>query len=155
MSCALLTLYISERTFLFLFNFAFVHDQQIILFDGVCNFCNSTINFIIKKDKKKIFRFAALQSEAGKQLLKQYNLPTDKLDSFVLLKNGKAYKKTTAALHLYPQLGTAWKLVNIFWVFPALIRDVAYNIIANNRYRWFGKKDHCMIPSAEVRSLFL
>jgi predicted DCC family thiol-disulfide oxidoreductase YuxK len=132
-----------------------MEEHPIILFDGVCNFCNGTINFIIKKDRKRIFRFAPLQSEAGKELLKKYSLSTTDLDSFVLIYKDKAYKKTTAALHLYPLLGGAWKLVKVLWLFPAFIRDAGYDLIARNRYRWFGKKEACMIPSPEVRSLFL
>ena len=130
-------------------------DHPIILFDGVCNFCNNAINFVIKKDKKRIFRYAALQSDAGQQLLKQYQLSTTDLDSFVLIYHAKSYKKTSAALQVAQILGGVWKLTGIFKIFPPAIRDVAYNIIANNRYRWFGKKESCMIPTPEVRSLFL
>jgi predicted DCC family thiol-disulfide oxidoreductase YuxK len=130
-------------------------DNPIILFDGVCNFCNGAINFIIKRDRKRIFRYAALQSDAGQQLLKQYNLSTNDLDSFVLIYKGNSYKKTSAALNVASMLGGAWKLSGVFRIFPSSIRDVAYNLIANNRYRWFGKKDSCMIPTQEVRSLFL
>lgn len=132
-----------------------MQEHPIILFDGVCNFCNATINFIIKHDKKRIFRYAALQSQAGQQLLKQYDLPTKGFDSFVLIDKGKAYKKTTAALHLYPKLGGAWHLVKALWVLPPFARNFGYDIIASNRYRWWGKKETCMIPSAEVRPLFL
>ena len=132
-----------------------VSDHPVILFDGVCNFCNATINFIIRHDKKRIFRYAALQSEAGQALLKQYHLSSTNFDSFVLIDNGKAYKKTTAALHLYPKMGGLWKLVKLLWIFPPFLRDAGYDIIASNRYRWWGKKDSCMVPSAEVRSLFL
>jgi predicted DCC family thiol-disulfide oxidoreductase YuxK len=132
-----------------------MNDHPVILFDGVCNFCNGTINFIIKRDKKRVFRYAPLQSEAGQQLLRQHHLPTNGFDSFVLIDNGKAYKKTTAALHLYPKLGGIWKLVKALWILPPFIRDAGYNIIAANRYKWWGKKDTCMIPSPEVRSLFL
>jgi predicted DCC family thiol-disulfide oxidoreductase YuxK len=132
-----------------------VQEHPIILFDGVCNFCNGAINFIIKQDKKRIFRFAALQSEIGQQLLKQHNLSPTELDSFVVIDQGKAYKKTTAALHLYPKFGGAWKLSKGLWIVPQFIRDFFYDIIAKNRYRWFGKKDACMIPTPEIRSLFL
>jgi predicted DCC family thiol-disulfide oxidoreductase YuxK len=132
-----------------------VNEHPIILFDGVCNFCNGTVNLIIKHDKKRIFRFAALQSGIGKQLLKEHHLSTTDLDSFVLIDAGKSYKRTTAALHIYPKLGGFWKLVNVLWIFPKPIRDAGYDLIARNRYKWFGKKEACMIPSAEVRSLFL
>ncbi len=132
-----------------------MNENPIILFDGVCNFCNGAINFIIKRDKKRIFRYAALQSEAGQQLLKQYNLSPTELDSFVLIYNGKSFKKTSAALNVASILGGVWKLTGVFRIFPAGVRDLAYNLIANNRYRWFGKKESCMIPTPEVRSLFL
>lgn len=130
-------------------------EHPVILFDGVCNFCNRTVNFIIKHDKKKIFRYAPLQSDIGQQLLKLHGLSTVKLNSFVLIDNGRTYTKTTAALHLYPKLGGAWKLMKALWIFPPFLRNFTYDIIASNRYRWWGKKDACMIPSAEVRSLFL
>jgi len=133
----------------------FMTEHPIILFDGVCNFCNSAINFIIQRDKKRIFRFAALQSNAGQQLLQQYHFSTTDLNSFVLIFDGNAYKKTDAALHIASLLGGAWKLARVFKILPAPVRDVAYNLIANNRYRWFGKKEHCMIPTPEVRNLFL
>jgi predicted DCC family thiol-disulfide oxidoreductase YuxK len=129
--------------------------HPVILFDGVCNFCNSAVNFIIKQDKKRIFRYAALQSETGKKLLQQHNLSSAELDSFVLIDGDKAYKRTTAALHLYPKFGGAWKLAKLLWVIPTFIRDGVYNVIAKNRYRWWGKKDSCMLPSPEIRSLFL
>ena len=132
-------------------------EQQhpVILFDGVCNFCNGAVNFIIKRDKKRIFRYAALQSAAGQQLLQQFGLSSTDLDSFILICKGKAYKKTDAALRLYPLLGKGWPLMKVLWVFPRFIRDFFYDVIARNRYRWWGKKDACMIPGQEVRSLFL
>lgn len=130
-------------------------EHPVILFDGVCNFCNGAVNSIIKQDKKRIFRYATLQSEVGQELLKKYNFSVTELDSFVVIESGKAYKKTTAALHLYPRLGFFWKLLNILWILPVPVRDAGYNVIARNRYKWFGKKDSCMIPGPEVRSLFL
>ena len=130
-------------------------DQPVILFDGVCNFCNGVINFIIKQDKHKKLRFAALQSEAGQQLLKQYHLPTENFDSFILIDKGKVYKSSTAGLKLYNQLPWYWKWTQLFWIFPPFIRDAVYNFIARNRYKWFGKKEQCMIPTADVRSRFL
>lgn len=132
-----------------------MHEHPVILFDGVCNFCNSTVNFIIRRDQKKIFRYAPLQSPAGRKLLQQHGLSTEKLGSFVLIDNGRAYTKTTAALHLYPKLGGGWKLLKALWVVPAFLRNAAYDIVAANRYKWWGKKDACIVPSPEVRSLFL
>ena len=130
-------------------------EHPVILFDGVCNFCNSSINFIISQDKKKVFRFAALQSEAGKELLEKYDLPEGYLESFILIDNGKAYISSSAGLKLYNKLPWHWKWLQIFWIVPRFIRDGVYSIIARNRYKWFGKKDSCMIPSPDMRSRFL
>jgi predicted DCC family thiol-disulfide oxidoreductase YuxK len=127
----------------------------VILFDGVCNFCNAGINFIIKQDKKKVFRFAALQSEAGQQLLRNHQLPTEGFESFVLLENGKAYQKSAAGLRVYGKLPWYWKWTQLAWIAPKFIRDAVYDFIARNRYKWFGKKDACMVPSPEIRSRFL
>ena len=130
-------------------------DKPIILFDGVCNFCNAMVNFIIRQDKKSIFRFAPLQSAAGQTLLKQYGLSKTDLDSFVLIEKGKAFKKTTAALKVANHLPFYWRWTKLFWIIPSPVRDIFYNTIARNRYKWFGKKEECMIPSEEVRSRFL
>jgi len=129
--------------------------QPIILFDGVCNFCNASINFIIRQDKGKIFRFATLQSETGQQILRQNNLPTEEFGSFVLVDNGDVFLKSTAALKVYNKLPWYWKWTQIGWIAPKFLRDAVYNLIAKNRYKWFGKKDSCMIPTPEVRSRFL
>lgn len=130
-------------------------DSPVILFDGVCNFCNAGVNFIIKQDKKKVFRFAALQSDAGQKLLQQYNLPKEGFDSFVLIDKNKAYKKSTAGIRVYGKLSWYWKWSQLFWFTPRFIRDAVYDFIAKNRYKWFGKKESCMIPTSEVRSRFL
>ena len=129
--------------------------NPVILFDGVCNFCNGTVNFIIKQDKKKVFRFAALQSEAGQKLLEQYHLPKENFDSFIFIDNGKAYKSSSAGLKLYNKLSWHWKWTQLFWIVPKFIRDSIYNFIAKNRYKWFGKKEQCMIPTPDVRERFL
>jgi predicted DCC family thiol-disulfide oxidoreductase YuxK len=128
--------------------------NPIILFDGVCNFCNGVVTFIIKHDKTMVFRFAALQSAAGQALIEKFHLPSS-FDTFILIQNGKAYTKSTAALHLYNQLSWLWKWTQLFWVIPRPIRDSAYNIIARNRYRWFGKREECMVPTPELRSRFI
>lgn len=127
----------------------------IILFDGVCNFCSGVVNFIIRQDKEKVFCFAALQSEVGQKLLEQYNLPKEKFDSFLLIENGKVYKSSSAGLRLYSRLPWYWKWTQIFWIVPRFLRDAVYNFIARNRYRWFGKSESCMVPTADVRSRFL
>ncbi len=130
-------------------------DLPIVLFDGVCNYCNGLINSIIRQDRKKIFRFAALQSDAGQMLLRERNLPTDQFESFILLDKNKVYKKSTAALKLYNKLPWYWKWTQLFWIFPKFFRDWVYSIIAKNRYKWFGKREECMIPSPDVRQRFL
>ena len=129
--------------------------HPVILFDGLCNFCNAGVNFIIKQDKKKAFRFAALQSEAGQKLLEEHHLPKEGFNSFVLINNGKVYQKSSAGLRLYQVLPWYWKWTQSFWLVPKFIRDAVYDLIAKKRYKWFGKKDACMLPTPEVRSRFL
>ena len=129
--------------------------HPVILFDGVCNFCNGSVNFIIQQDKKKVFRFAALQSEAGQRLLKEHNLPTKEFESFVLIDNGKVYQKSSAGLKVYGKLPWHWKWTQAFWLVPKAIRDGVYDLVARNRYKWFGKKEACMVPTPERRSRFL
>ena len=132
-------------------------EQQspILLFDGICNYCNALVNFIILRDKKKVFRFTPLQSSAGQKILKQWNLPTDRFDSFLLLDKDKLYDKSTAALKLYNKLPWYWKWTQLFWIFPKFFRDWVYGIIAKNRYKWFGKRDECMMPTPELKDRFL
>ena len=132
-----------------------MNNNPIILFDGVCNLCNNSVQFVIKHDKKSKFRFAALQSDTGQALLKKYNLPKQGFDSFVLLQNEKVYLKSTAALQVAKQLDGPIKLLGGFIIVPAFIRNAVYNFIAKNRYKWFGKKHHCMIPTPTLQSRFL
>lgn len=127
---------------------------SIILFDGECNFCNSSVQFIIQRDQEKRFKFGSLQGEAGYKLLSMHNPPKD-LDSLVLVEDDKAYYKSSAALRITKQLKGIWKLFYIFIIIPRPIRDFFYDFIARNRYKWFGKKDSCMIPSPEMRNRFL
>jgi predicted DCC family thiol-disulfide oxidoreductase YuxK len=131
------------------------HDTSIILFDGVCNFCDGAINFVLKQDKKDVFRFAPLQSQTGQKLLAQYQIPKKDFESFILIQDGKAYQKSTAALKVLNQLPWYWKALQVFWIVPKFIRDGVYDFIAHNRYKWFGKKEVCMIPTPEMRSRFL
>ena len=132
-----------------------MNENAIILFDGVCNFCNGAINFVLKQDKKGVFRFAPLQSEAGQRLLKQYNLSTAEFDSFVLIDNGKIYKKSAASLRVMNKLPWYWKEIQLLRIIPVAFRDAIYDFIARNRYKWFGKKEQCMIPTPEMRKRFL
>ncbi|MBL7702584.1 MAG: thiol-disulfide oxidoreductase DCC family protein [Ferruginibacter sp.] len=129
--------------------------QPVILFDGICNFCNSAVNFTIKRNKKANIRFAPLQSEAGQKLLQQYNLPAYDMQSFVFIENGTAYKQSTAALKVCRHLRGIWPLCYGLIIVPRFIRDGIYNWIAKNRYKWFGKKETCMIPTPELKARFL
>jgi predicted DCC family thiol-disulfide oxidoreductase YuxK len=127
----------------------------IILFDGVCNFCNGAVNFTIKRDKKGMIKFAPLQSEAGMQIAKEYGLPVGDMQSFIFIDNGKAYNYSTAALRVCRYLKALWPLCYGFIIVPKVIRDGIYKWIAKNRYKWFGQKDECMIPTPDVRARFL
>ena len=129
--------------------------KPVILFDGGCNYCNGMVNFLIRQDKQHRFLFAPLQSNAGQELLGQFGLNTTQLDSFIFISDGKAYLRSTAGLKLYNQLPWYWKWTQLFWIVPRVIRDAVYNFIARNRYKWFGKRDQCMVPGAEVRERFL
>jgi predicted DCC family thiol-disulfide oxidoreductase YuxK len=126
-----------------------------ILFDGVCNFCNASINFIIDRDKKGIFKFAALQSEIGQDLLKKYSLEQDTFDSIILEKEGKIYQKSDAALEIARNIDGLWKIFYIFKIIPLFLRNPIYDLIAKNRYRIFGRTDACRIPTAELKARFL
>jgi predicted DCC family thiol-disulfide oxidoreductase YuxK len=130
-------------------------NKAIILFDGVCNFCDSSVQFVLKRDKKAYFNFASLQSEIGQELLEKHKIPKDKFESLVLIENDKAYLFSTGALRIARKLNGAWPLFYGFIIIPPFIRDFFYKLIANNRYRLFGKKEECMIPRPEWRSRFL
>lgn len=131
-----------------------MQQNGIILFDGVCNLCNGFVQRIISADKLDYFRFASLQSDAANDLLKNHpNLK--ELKSIVLLDKGKIYTKSTAAIKIASQLGFTWKFLQIGYILPAFLRDGIYNIVANNRYKWFGKKDQCMVPTPALKSKFL
>jgi predicted DCC family thiol-disulfide oxidoreductase YuxK len=128
--------------------------KPVVLFDGECNFCDSSVQFIIKRDEKEVFQFASLQSEAGEQLLEKFKVPAD-VDSMILIENSKVYYKSAAALRICRSLHGAWKLVYLLIVVPRPIGDLLYDFIARNRYKWFGKKDSCMLPPPHIRKRFL
>ena len=132
-----------------------MQDHPVILYDGICNFCNGAVNFLIRQDRKAIFRFAPLQSETGLKLRADYQIHPPALESFALIQNGKVYQKSTAALKVLDQLPWYWKALQVFWMVPKPVRDAMYDFVAKNRYRWFGKKEQCPIPSPEVRGRFL
>lgn len=128
---------------------------KIILFDGVCNLCNSSVNFIIDNDRRNVFKFASLQSETGSELRKKHNLSSKDIDSVILIDTDRAYIKSDAALRIAAELGGIYKVISYLRFMPGFIRDYFYDIIAKNRYNWFGKKDTCRIPSPELKSKFL
>jgi predicted DCC family thiol-disulfide oxidoreductase YuxK len=132
-----------------------VKEQPFILFDGVCNFCNSTVNFVIKRNKKTIIRFTALQTGIGQKLLQEHNLPAEVIQSFVFIEKGRAYTRSTAALKVCRYLNGIWPLCYGFIIVPKFIRDGIYNWIARNRYKWFGVRQECMIPTPDVKERFL
>ena len=129
--------------------------NPIVLFDGVCNFCSSVVRFAISRDPDGIFRFSSLQSDAGQFFLNKFGLSTDDFDSFVLIEGDRFFLRSTAVLSLCKKLNGLWPLVYLLIVIPTPVRDFIYNIVAQNRYRWFGKKEECFIPSADIRNRFL
>ena len=131
-------------------------EKSIIFFDGVCNLCNGFVNFIIDRDKDKKFLFSSLQSPEAKSILSKYDFNTDYLSSVVFLQpGGKISFRSTSALKILSILGGLWSLMSILRLVPAFVRDFFYNLIARNRYRWFGKKDQCRIPTPELKQRFL
>ncbi len=130
-------------------------NTHILLFDGVCNFCDASVQFIMQRDSKKLFRYAAIQSDIGQQLLKHYKLPTDQISTVVLIENDHIWTHSDAGLRVAKQLGGAWPLAYVFWYIPRFIRDAIYRLLARNRYRWFGQKDACRIPTPNERAMFL
>ena len=130
-------------------------NTHIVLFDGVCNLCNRSVQFILKRDKKKKFLFASLQGKTGKEILQRFNLPPDYINSFILVENNRVYTHSTGSLRMLKLLGGGWKLLYGLIVVPKFIRDAVYNQVAKNRYKWFGKREECMIPTPELKERFL
>ena len=128
--------------------------SSIVLFDGVCNFCNGAVNFIIRHDADKKFKFTPLQSGAGQELRTKFNIGED-IDSIILIENDKAYMHSTAGLRVAKGLGGIWSLGYAFIIVPPFIRDWAYKLFAKYRYRLFGRQDACMLPTPDVRERFL
>lgn len=130
--------------------------KLIVLFDGVCNLCNSSVQFVIKRDKKNKFRFAALQSEAGRTLVEERGIDTSKVDSIILIEPGVAYyTKSEAVIKIAKSLSGLWPVMGIFLGIPSSLRDWVYDRVARNRYRIFGKRDACMVPTPELTNKFL
>jgi predicted DCC family thiol-disulfide oxidoreductase YuxK len=129
-----------------------VTDHPVLFFDGVCNLCNSSIDFVVRRDKKRRYRFAPLQGTTAAHAIPGQVLS---FDSFVLAENGQIYLRSTAALKVVAGLGGIWSFAKVLLWIPAPLRDVVYKVIAKNRYRWFGQKDTCRLPTPEERALFL
>ena len=131
-------------------------DKKIILFDGVCNLCNSSVIQVINRDKKNIFLFTALQSETGQKITENLGIDTTKVDSIILYEPNKAfYIKSAAALRIMKEFSGLWKLMQVFTILPNAFNNIFYDFIARNRYKWYGKKDSCMIPTPELKAKFL
>ncbi|HXJ99311.1 MAG TPA: thiol-disulfide oxidoreductase DCC family protein [Gelidibacter sp.] len=131
-------------------------NQKLILFDGVCNLCDASVQYVIKHDKNDVFRYTALQSEVGQFIIKKFNVDTSKTDSILLYSpENTIFYKSTAALKIASKLGFPRNLMAIFLIVPTFIRNFVYDFIAKNRYKWYGKKEECMIPTPELKSKFL
>ena len=130
-------------------------ETSVLLFDGVCNLCNSLVRFIINRDPKMKFSFAALQSEIGQALLKNLGLPIDNFDTLVFIKKNQYFLKSSAVLNVLKETGGIWKLLYIFIIIPLPLRDFIYNIVAKSRYKIFGRQNSCMLPVPEIKHRFL
>lgn len=130
-------------------------DASVVLFDGVCNVCNSTVNFIIDRDPTARFRFASLQSPQGSALAASHGVDASQLSTMVLIDGGRAYTKSTALLRVARGLRAPWPLAYVAMIVPRPLRDAAYRFLVSNRYRWFGKSESCRVPTPEIRSRFL
>lgn len=130
-------------------------DHPTILFDGVCNLCNGSVQFIIKHDPQAIFKFAALQSPAAEKLLQRHPLPPGALESVILIEEHQIFSESDAALRIARRLSGFWSLLHVFIFVPRPIRNAVYRFIARNRYRWFGKQESCMMPTPQLKERFL
>lgn len=131
-------------------------DKKIILFDGVCNLCDSTVQYLIKRDNKDVFRFVALQSPLGQEIIDHIGIDTSKTDSIILYEPNKAYHyKAEAAIKIAAALGGIYHIMQVFLVLPKSFNNAVYDYVAKNRYKWYGKKDECMIPTPEMKAKFL
>lgn len=130
--------------------------KKLILFDGVCNLCNSSVTKVIKNDTKNEFVFASLQSEIGEEIIKYLEIDISKIDSIILFNPKLSYDvKSSAALKIMNSFGGFWKLTQIFWIIPSPVRNIVYDFVAKNRYKWYGKRASCMLPSVEMKAKFL
>ncbi|OIJ14387.1 thiol-disulfide oxidoreductase [Anaerobacillus alkalilacustris] len=128
--------------------------DKIILFDGICNFCRHSVQFIIKRDKNAVYKFASIQSDIGREIVYKHNISTN-IDSLILIENNQCYYQSTAVLKICKHLKGEWKLLYCLLVVPRPIRNYLYEIVAKNRYKWFGQTDSCSLPSPELKNRFL
>jgi len=129
--------------------------EHLLLFDGVCVLCNRSVQFVIKRDKSRKFRFASLQSDFGSKVLDGFNLDKTLTDSVIYVRSGNVYTQSDAALRIAKTFGGFWKMSVVFFIFPRFLRNIVYDFIARNRYRWFGKTESCMMPDDSVTDLFI
>lgn len=129
--------------------------QKVILFDGVCNLCSASVQFVLKRDRKNQFLFGSLQGAYGQEMLRKYQLPANEFNSFMLIEGEKLYTKSSGALRMLKHLGGGWQLLYAFIIVPKFLRDAVYSWIARNRYKWFGKKEACWLPRPEWKARFL
>lgn len=130
-------------------------ENQVVLFDGVCNLCNASVQTLIKLDKKGVLKFASLQSDFGQKVLGDNNLDQQNFNTFLYYKNQKLYSKSTAAIYVFSELGIALQGVKILLLVPKFIRDGIYNYVSKNRYKWFGRKESCWLPTPELKERFI
>ena len=131
-------------------------DHPVLLFDGVCNFCNGSVLFVIRRDERGLFHFASLQSTVGQRLLDRYSVSAEPVSTLVLVEAGRAYVKSTAVLRVALRLGLGWRILGrLGLLVPRFLRDALYSVLVRYRYRWFGKSDQCMVPTPELRERFL
>ena len=132
-----------------------VRASVTVLFDGVCNLCTGTVVFILKRDRQARFRFASLQSEAGKKLLAAHGLTATSLETMIVIEGGRVFSRSDAALRIAANLGRLWPVLGVFRIIPRVIRDTVYNFVARHRYRWFGQRQACWLPTRDVADRFL
>lgn len=130
-----------------------MHHEPLILFDGICNLCSASVRFVIRRDPEKQFRFASLQSPLGVRLTRQHGCP--ELDSILLISEGRAFMRSTAALTVLRMIGGPWALMYAFIIVPPFLRDRIYDFIGQRRYRWFGKNDQCWLPDGDIGDRFV
>lgn len=130
-------------------------DKILVLFDGVCNLCNASVQFIIRRDKRERFLFASLQSAAARDVLQRFHIDPESMHSVIVVADGRVHERSDAALRIAAGLGGIWKLMTITRIIPRALRNYVYDLIARRRYSWFGKRNECMIPTPELRSRFL